>query len=85
MGHKPDPGANGAIGGKGDGKGPKAKKKAKAQVAKGLKGVTDDGRAICYRFQRGKCKFGKGCRMLHVCQRCQGDHSLKDCSIYTAE
>ena len=64
-------------------KGQKGKEKGKGK-GKGKDGgpprkknKTDDGRLICYNFNKGKACDGS-CGMLHVCQICEKPHAMKD-------
>lgn len=63
--------------------GRKAAKQTVPQAYKGLHPTNPAGQRICFGFNLDGCKFsphGKTCpKGLHICGRCFGDHSAKDC------
>jgi hypothetical protein len=34
---------------------------------------------LCRAFNRGKCTFGRNCKYLHTCSKCNGSHPLTAC------
>ena len=72
--------------GKATGKGKKDKGGGKGKKGTDLPaGVTllskSQGEKICFKYGSGRCK-NAGCKMLHVCQICEGEHPWKECEAY---
>jgi hypothetical protein len=62
-------------GGKGDGGTRKDKRKRTRKGGQSdLKSKTQDGRAICYKYNNEEEDCTGPCSFVHVCQRCEGDH-----------
>ena len=63
---------------KGTGKGKDSNKKAK--LTKDTFNRTENGKPICFRFNsKGGCKKGAKCHFAHVCTKCRGEHSARNC------
>ena len=75
------PGGGGKKGKKGDkqkGGGKKGNQKGGGKASGGAlkkKNKTDDGRAICFLYNKGRECDGS-CGMVHCCQLCEGDHPM---------
>ena len=49
----------------------------KASGAPGIKRKAGDG--CCWKYNEGKCTYGKSCKFLHRCEVCSGEHSKLYC------
>ena len=65
----------GAIADKGKGKG-------KGKLPKGIKTKTDDGKMVCYAFNKGELCVQNPCNFAHKCWWCHGNHKggFKKCN-----
>jgi hypothetical protein len=74
-GAKGGKGGGGSKGGKGDGGTRKNKQQRSGKGGRSdLKSKTQDGRAICFKYNNQEGDCSGSCGFVHICQRCEGDH-----------